>query len=94
MDGHITLDRLRELWMPISPQAYVSRVRGKTILLVYARYDTTFPVQLSLDLVHEFDRLGVPYRLSVLPCGHYTTGLPPFKYLDGYVLTKFLVKNL
>lgn len=94
LDGHITLDRLRELWMPISPQAYVSRVRDKKTLLVYARYDTTFPVHLSLDLVREFQRLGVPYQLAVLPCGHYTTGLTPFKYLDGFVLTKFLVKNL
>lgn len=94
LDGHITLDRLRELWMPISPQAYVGRVRDKKTLLVYARYDTTFPVHLSLDLIREFDRLGVPYKLSVLPCGHYTTGIAPFKYMDGYVLTKFLLRNL
>jgi dienelactone hydrolase len=94
LDGHITLDRLRELWMPISPQAYVDRLKDKKTLLVYARYDTTFPVHLSLDLIREFQRLDVPYQLSVLPCGHYTTGLTPFKYLDGYLLTKFLVKNL
>lgn len=94
LDGSITLERLRELWMPISPQAYVDRTRGKKTLLVYARYDTTFPVHLSLDLIREFERLDVPYRLSVLPCGHYTTGLSPFKYIDGYLLTKFLVRNL
>ena len=94
LDGRITLDRLRELWMPISPQAYVSRVRDKKTLLVYARYDTTFPVHLSRDLIREFERLDVPYQLAVLPCGHYTTGLAPFKYLDGYVLTKFLLRNL
>jgi len=93
-DGHITLDHLRDLWMPISPQAYVDRMRDKTTLLVYARYDTTFPVHLSLDLIREFQRLDVPFQLSVLPCGHYTTGLTPFKYIDGYLLTKFLVKNL
>jgi dienelactone hydrolase len=92
--GHITLDRLRELWMPISPQAYVERTRGKKTLLVYARYDTTFPVHLSLDLIREFDRLGVDCRVATLPCGHYTTGLAPFKYLDGYILTKFLVEHL
>jgi dienelactone hydrolase len=94
LDGHITLERLRELWMPISPQAYVHRIGDKKTLLVYARYDTTFPVHLSLDLIHEFDRLRIPYQLSVLPCGHYSTGLAPFKYVDGYILTKFLVKNL
>lgn len=94
LDGQITLDRLRELWMPISPQAYVSRVRDKKTLLVYARYDTTFPVHLSLALVREFERLSVPFELAALPCGHYTTGLAPFKYIDGYLLTRFLVKNL
>jgi dienelactone hydrolase len=94
LDGHITLDRLRELWMPISPQAYVHRVADKKTLLVYARYDTTFPVHLSLALIREFERLQIPHQVSVLPCGHYTTGRAPFKYLDGYLLTKFLVKNL
>jgi dienelactone hydrolase len=94
LNGHITLDRLRELWMPISPQAYVHRVADKKTLLVYAKYDTTFPVHLSLDLIREFDRLRIPYQTSVLPCGHYTTGRAPFKYLDGYILTKFLVRNL
>jgi hypothetical protein len=51
-------------------------------------------VHLSRALVEEFGRLDVPHELAVLPCGHYTTGLAPFKYLDGYILTKFLVKNL
>ena len=94
LEGRIALDRLRELWMPISPQAYVSRVRDTKTLLVYARYDTTFPVHLSKELIREFERLDIPCQVAVLPCGHYTTGLAPFKYLDGYVLTKFLVKNL
>jgi hypothetical protein len=30
----------------------------------------------------------------MLPCGHYTTGKAPFKYLDGYTLTKFFVSKL
>ena len=33
---------------------------------------------------------GIAHELNVLPCGHYSTGTTPFKYLDGYVLTKFL----
>jgi len=93
-EGHITLDLLRKLWMPISPRAYVHRVTGKKTLLVYAKYDTTFPVHLSLDLVQAYTDLGIGYELSVLPCGHYTTGLAPFKYIDGYVLTKFLARYL
>lgn len=94
LDGHITLDTLRRLWMPISPQAYIDRMRGKRTLLVYARYDLSFPVSLSRSFVDEFRRRGIPCDLGVLPCGHYTTGVTPFKYLDGYYLTSFFYRNL
>jgi len=30
----------------------------------------------------------------VLPCGHYSTGIAPFSYLDAYVLIRFLRRNL
>ena len=43
LEGHIGLEQLRQLWMPISPQAYLDRVRDKKTLLVYAKYDLTFP---------------------------------------------------
>jgi hypothetical protein len=48
MDGHVDLDTLRELWRPISPWSYLDRVHHKHTLLVYAKYDLTFPVDLSL----------------------------------------------
>ncbi|MBM3818239.1 MAG: abhydrolase domain-containing 18 [Acidimicrobiia bacterium] len=94
LDGHIDLDRLRDLWRPISPFSYLDRIRGTRTLLVYARYDLSFPVELSRMLVDEFRRRGLPHEVAVLPCGHYSTGSAPFKYLDGYVLTRFLRANL
>lgn len=94
LEGHVTLDRLRDLWMPISPHPFIDRVKGREVLLVYARYDLTFPVDLSRQFLAEFARLGVPHETAVLPCGHYTTGKAPFKFLDGYALTKFFVKRL
>ena len=94
LDGHVTLDVLREMWMPISPWPFVTRLRGRAALLVYARYDLTFPVDLSRRFIGEFQRLGVPHEVAELRCGHYTTGKAPFKYLDGYYLTKFFVKKL
>ena len=90
LDGHVTLDALRDYWMPISPWPFIERVRGREILLIYARYDLTFPVDLSRAFIDEFDRRGIPHETAVLPCGHYTTGKTPFKFLDGYYLTKFL----
>ena len=94
LNGHIDLERLRRLWRPISPFSYLDRVRDTRTLLVYAKYDLTFPVDLSQKLVAEFARRGLPHQVSVLPCGHYSSGSAPFKFVDGYVLTKFLRTNL
>jgi hypothetical protein len=94
LEGVIDLDRLRKVWLPISPHLYLDRVRDKKTLLVYAKYDLTFPVDLSRDLVREFEQRGIPHELAVLPCGHYSTGVTPFKYYDGFVLARFLDRNL
>jgi dienelactone hydrolase len=94
LNGHIDLETLRELWRPISPWSYLDRALDKKTLLVYAKYDLTFPVDLSLQLVNEFRRRGVPTEVAVLPCGHYSTGEAPFKFLDAYYLARFLRRNL
>jgi hypothetical protein len=94
LDGQIDLDELRRVWMPISPFPYLERVRGRRVLLVYARYDLTFPVDLSRLLVGEFRRRGIAHDLAVLPCGHYSTGVTPFKWMDGLVLCRFLSRSL
>jgi hypothetical protein len=94
LDGHIDLDRLRALWAPISPQLFLERVRGRQTLLVYARYDLTFPVDLSENLVQSFRDAAIPHDVTRLRCGHYSIGKAPFKYVDGWVLTRFLRKAL
>jgi hypothetical protein len=94
LDGHIELDLLRTLWRPLSPRWYLERLRDRQTLLVYARYDLTFPVDLSRDLVRAFGEEDIPHELAVLRCGHYTTGKTPFKYADGWILTRFLKKAL
>jgi dienelactone hydrolase len=93
LDGHITLEQLRELWRPISPFSYLDRVTAPA-LLVYARYDLTFPVDLSLSLIDAFKERGLPHEVAVLPCGHYSTGMAPFKFMDAYLLTRFLRRSL
>ena len=94
LDGAIDLEQLRELWLPISPAPYLDRMHGKEVLLVYARYDLSFPVRLSRQLVNEFRRRDIRHRLVVLPCGHYSTGVAPFSWLDGYALVTFLRRAL
>jgi len=94
LNGRIDLDALRRIWMPISPFPYLERMRGKKVLLVYARYDLTFPVTLSKMLVNEFQQRGVDHEVAVLPCGHYSTGVTPFKWIDGLIICRFLSRNL
>jgi len=94
LNGHVELDLLRTLWKPISPRWYLERVRDRRTLLVYARYDLSFPLDLSEDLVREFRERGIPHDVAVLRCGHYSTGKTPFKYVDGWLLARFLRKAL
>ena len=94
LENAIDLELLRDLWLPISPAPYIDRMRGTRTLLVYARYDLSFPVRLSRRLVADFRARGIDPQVFVLPCGHYSTGLAPFNWLDGFVLVRFLRRAL
>lgn len=94
LEGNVTLKQLRKMWLPISPLPFIDRIRDRRLLLVYARYDLTFPVDLSRALVDEFKRRGIEHELTVLPCGHYSSGVTPFKWMDGLTLCRFLNRNL
>ena len=94
LEGHVDVNQLRDLWRPISPWSFLDRLHDKKTLMVYARYDLTFPVDLSLKLINEIRRRGYSLDVRVLPCGHYSTGASPFKYLDGWHLGKFLATKL
>jgi dienelactone hydrolase len=91
--------RLCALWASISPVSYYERFKGpeangpgKNVLLVYANYDLTFPREYSLQVVEAFRRDGIHFQPRVLPCGHYTTGEFPYKYLDGWHLGWFVYR--
>lgn len=94
LEGNVDFPTLQRIWRPISPETYLDHMRGKHVLLVYARYDLSFPLHLSKELIDSFHEQGLSPSVSMLPCGHYSTGMTPFKYLDGYVLTKFLGTRL
>ncbi len=96
LEPHIALDDLRHYWLPISPHAYVERVRKnyRRHLLITARYDTTFRPELTGQLFAEYRRLGLACERVELPCGHYTTGMFPFNIYDGYLITRYLLKHL
>src|SRR5215475_10727259 len=91
VEGQIDLERLRTLWLAASPMVYFdkfARSRKKS-LIIYADYDLTFLPEFSRQVVAEFARHHLDHKVVVLPCGHYTTGETPYKYMDGWQLASF-----
>jgi hypothetical protein len=95
----LTQNRLRELWSAVSPCSYYPKFASaeaggpqKKVLLVYADYDLTFPREYSLQVVDAFQKNGLDFEPRVLPCGHYTTGETPYKFLDGWYLGWFVYR--
>ncbi len=95
----LTQDRVRDLWAAVSPCYYYEKIVGekaggpnKKVLLVYANYDLTFPKEYSLQVVDAFRRIGLNFEPRVLPCGHYTTGETPYKFIDGWYMGWFVYR--
>ena len=93
----LTQDRVRALWSAVSPCSYYAKFASeeaggpeKKVLMVYADYDLTFPKEYSLQVVEAFKQHGLNFERRVLPCGHYTTGETPYKYIDGWYLGSFV----
>jgi len=81
----------------ISPNSFVQRLHAtqpRKTLLISARYDLTFPPDLSALLLQEHDRWNIPYDVAILPCGHYSSGRAPFKHLVGYQTLNYFRKYL
>jgi hypothetical protein len=96
-EAGLTQERVRALWAAVSPVSYYEQFRGpeangpgKNVLVVYANYDLTFPREYSLQVVDAFRRSGLRYEVRVLPCGHYTTGETPYKFIDGWYMGSFV----
>jgi dienelactone hydrolase len=92
IEQQIDLEELRQAWLAISPMAYFEQFARwpKKSLIVYASYDLTFLPEFSQQVVEQFERHGLDHQVAVLPCGHYTCGETPYKYMDGWHLASFL----
>jgi dienelactone hydrolase len=84
--------QLFRLWSAISPVSYMRQFaeHPKKVLVVHATYDLTFLREYSEEVLRSFSALGIDYVSKVLPCGHYTTGETPYKFIDGWYLGSFV----
>jgi hypothetical protein len=96
LDGRIDLEQLRGAWKAITPLSYVDHYacQTKKSLFIYGTYDTTFLPVYSRAMIDAVRERRIPFTVKVLPCGHYTLGETPFKFIDGYYICSFLLKSL
>jgi len=93
----LTLDELREYWLPVSPMAYMEKLASlpeRPQRFIYTKYDLSFPIDLSLETMDALRRHKIKHSEVALPCGHYTLGEKPWVYLDGFKIISYLRKHL
>lgn len=97
IETDLTVDELREFWTPISPVPFIPRLRemkARPIRFIAAKYDLTFPLELTKQLIDEVSSHGIDLDLVWLPCGHYTTAEMPWKAIDAWKIATFFRKHL
>lgn len=91
-ENGMTQTKARQLFTGVSPMAFMERFAAnpRRVLVVHAVWDLTFLREFSLDVLANFRRFHVDFVSRILPCGHYTTGETPYKYIDGWYLGSFI----
>jgi hypothetical protein len=90
----LTQENVCAIFTGVSPMSFMRQFAEAGIrrrsLVVHATYDLTFIEKYSMDVLRNFDAYGMNYVSKELPCGHYTMGETPYKYLDGWCLGSFV----
>lgn len=97
IEHHLTPEELRRFWLPISPVPFIPRLlemEPRPMRFIAARYDLTFPVELSREVIAEVRRLGLDLDVVWLPCGHYTLAELPWKAIDAWKIATYFRKHL
>ncbi len=67
LENDVSLEELREYWMPISPMAYMEKLKrskARPQRYIYTKYDLTFPDHLSREMMTELEGTGVEHDES------------------------------
>jgi len=88
----LTVDELRHAFACISPMYFFEHFQRwkKEVLMIHTEYDRTFLPEFSRRIAEEFRRSKLSAQIHCLPCGHYTLGESPYKYMCGFLATRFV----
>jgi pimeloyl-ACP methyl ester carboxylesterase len=96
LQSKLSQEDIQRYWSPISPFPYIPKLlgSGKKILAITGRYDPTFWPEYTDAFFDEIPRGDVEVERLSLPCGHYSMGVVPFKWLVGFRFGTFLFQCL
>ncbi|HEV2182465.1 MAG TPA: hypothetical protein VGR39_02185, partial [Candidatus Acidoferrales bacterium] len=96
LHAKVSQEEIRRFWAPISPIPYLTKLRGtaQKLLAISGRYDPTFQDEFSEDFFSTARASEVSCQSLRLPCGHYSLGEAPFKWIAGWRFGNFLRRNL
>jgi hypothetical protein len=86
----VSIEEVREAWMPISPLAYtdrLARMRARPMRFIAARHDLTFP-QTSATVIDEVRRTALPSARRGCPAALHQRRAPvglPRRLEDSHV---------
>ncbi|HQR31593.1 MAG TPA: abhydrolase domain-containing 18 [Blastocatellia bacterium] len=91
LEAEVNAEEIREVWKVISPAAYAHKLAEvrRPALCISNKYDLTFLPDLSEIFLDDCRRHGMQTEIKYLPCGHYTIGRTPFKYIDAFHIVNF-----
>jgi len=89
-------EEVRKVWAAISPNSYVPLLESdeRRCLMISGRYDLSFTPELSEKLFEACHRYDFNFDKALLPCGHYSLGEAPFKYMAGYLIMNYFRRHL
>ena len=92
IEKELTAAELRRSLACVSPMCFFDKFERwpKQVLMIHTAYDRTFLPEFSHKIADEFRRRKLQAEIRCLPCGHYTLGESPYKYMDGYLVTRFV----
>lgn len=92
IEAVMTQEELRRALLGVSPMVYFEKFARwpKRCLMLYAKYDLTFLPEFSVQIADEFKKWGLNTIVKCMPCGHYTIGETPYKYMLGWNISRFV----
>jgi dienelactone hydrolase len=92
LEPAIGLPDLRRAWGPLNLENYASNLARPELALqlVFATRDKVVLPELTQIFIRKLQQAGAKPSVLELNCGHYSLAMPPYIFLAGWSLKRFL----